>query len=44
MNALVLLKTFNIDSSIFDNDDDENQQNINNEIEFNDDEVGNGAY
>ncbi|PKY48413.1 hypothetical protein RhiirA4_464003 [Rhizophagus irregularis] len=42
MKALVPIKIFNIDISTFDGDD-ENQQNII-ETEFNDDEVGNGAY
>ncbi|CAB5335542.1 unnamed protein product [Rhizophagus irregularis] len=37
MKALVPIKTFNIDSSTFDGDDDENQQNII-ETEFDDDE------
>jgi len=42
MKALVPIKTFNIDSSIFD-DDNENQQDII-EAEFDNNEVGNGAY
>ena len=44
MNNLIPIKLFNIHSVISNNDDDnENQQGIN-EIEFNDDEVGNSVY
>jgi hypothetical protein len=44
MKNLIPIKPFNIHNVILDgNDNNENQQDIS-EIEFNDDEVGNGAY
>lgn len=43
MNTLIPIKLFNIHNVNFDDSDNENQQNVNG-IEFNNDDVGNGAY
>jgi hypothetical protein len=43
MNTLISIKLFNIHNINFNDDDDENRQDING-IEFNDNDVGNGAY